>query len=158
MAVIVVGLSGCVEPAPGSIWRMTASKEAIQQYDAEIAEQARVKALYRLQQAERRELSYQNMCEGYGYQQNTPQFNQCVVAERRNYAVEREAARTREIARQAAERASQAAKRAQLAEERAEEADHRAWLTQIIQNNNRATQERINSIGSGSDCWPSFSC
>jgi hypothetical protein len=111
----------------------------------ERAEQARVEALYRLQQAERRELSYQNMCEGYGYQQNTPQFNQCVVAERRNYAVEREAARTREIARQAAERASQAAKRAQLAEERAR-------LTQIIQNS-RATQERINSIGSGSDCW-----
>jgi len=108
----------------------------------ERAEQARVEALYRLQQAERRELSYQNMCEGYGYQQNTPQFNQCVVAERRNYAVEREAARTREIARQAAERASQAAKRAQLAEERAR-------LTQIIQNS-RVTQEN-NSFGCGSD-------
>ena len=80
------------------------------------------------------------MCESYGYQKNTPQFNQCVVSERRNAIAEREASRTREIA-------SQAAARAKRAEFEAEQASTNARRAK------RAAQDadQNSSVSSGSD-------
>ena len=43
---------------------------------------------YELRQAEQRANSYKNTCATYGYEVGTPQFNQCVATEKRQYEAE----------------------------------------------------------------------
>jgi hypothetical protein len=48
---------------------------------------------YEKKVAEQREAGYGNTCLGYGYKTGTPQFNQCVATERRQYNAEQEVER-----------------------------------------------------------------
>jgi hypothetical protein len=51
--------------------------------------QARERArAYELRQAEQRANSYKDTCATYGYEVGTPQFNQCVATEKRQYEAE----------------------------------------------------------------------
>jgi len=43
---------------------------------------------YELRQAEQRANSYKDTCATYGYEVGTPQFNQCVATEKRQYEAE----------------------------------------------------------------------
>ena len=43
---------------------------------------------YELRQAEQRAKSYKDTCATYGYEVGTPQFNQCVATEKRQYEAE----------------------------------------------------------------------
>ena len=73
---------------------------------------------YELRQAELREIGYRETCGGYGYKNNSPQFNQCVATEKRQYAVDQEAERARaerkELAAQLKSQASRDAFRRKL--------------------------------------------
>ena len=54
----------------------------------EIADKRERQIAYKLQQAEQRENRYKNICATYGYEVGTPQFNQCVATEKRQYEAE----------------------------------------------------------------------
>ena len=63
---------------------------------------------YQQRLEEERQLSYQKNCLEYGYKSKTPQFNQCIAAERGSYTAEQTTAETRRIANHAAWTASSA--------------------------------------------------
>jgi len=63
----------------------------------EIADKRERQIAYKLQQAEQRENRYKNICASYGFGVGTPQFNQCLATEKRQYEAEqRDAQATRE--------------------------------------------------------------
>ena len=51
---------------------------------------------YELRKIEQRENSYKDACATYGYEVGTPQFNQCVTTERRQYEAEQRDAQAAE--------------------------------------------------------------
>ena len=67
----VTGCTSCPDPA--------VERERERAYEKKVAEQ--------------QEASYRNICLGYGYKTGTPQFNQCIATERRQYNAEQEVER-----------------------------------------------------------------
>ena len=98
--VSIINLSGCSSPEQRAAVRER--EKRIKAYKIEQRER----------QAEQQEMGYREACAGYGYKANTPQFNQCVVTERRQYVAERNeeiaAAERQKLAKQANNLAQQA--------------------------------------------------
>ena len=69
-------MSGCSTPE-----ERAKARERARAYELRQAE-------YELRQAEQRANSYKDTCTTYGYEVGTPQFNQCVATEKRQYEAE----------------------------------------------------------------------
>ena len=110
---IITMLSGCLTPQERADARKTAYREKA----------AARKTAWEFEQREikRRENSYKATCATYGYEVETPQFNQCVTTEKRQYEAEQRDA-------QAAQRDAQAAEeREALATKMARQANEDEW-------------------------------